>query len=72
MVLLFLPSMRVLAPVFMGTSVLVGGYEGAGAPVGALLLAVAVKLGFTAKVLPVVSIYTQISLMFSFIIRTPH
>lgn len=71
-VLLFFPSVTVRALVLVGAPVLVGTYVLSRSPVWTLLFGVLIKLGLSPIVLPVVGKHTDIPLVLSFIVRTPH
>lgn len=72
MIFLFLPAMAFGTSVFVRASVFIVVYMIFRAPVPALLLRVQVNLGFSPKILPIMSIDTLISLMISFIIGAPN
>jgi hypothetical protein len=71
MIFLFLPPVAVGASILVRAAVLVVVYMILRAPIPALLLRVQIHLGFPSEVLPIVRIYTLVSLVVSFIVRTP-
>ena len=72
MILLLLPTVALLAPVLVGTSIFVVVYELAGSPVEALILRVYVELGLSSEVLPIMRVDTLVPLMIVFIVGTPN
>lgn len=62
-VLLFLPAMRILAPVFLLAAIGVSLDEILGFPLGALVFFVLKYVGFSPEVLPIVGVNTGISWM---------
>jgi hypothetical protein len=69
---LFLPAVRVFAPIFILTAVSIGLDKMFSLPLGALIFLVIVNMGLSSKVLPVVSIHTGISSVRGIAIRAPY
>jgi hypothetical protein len=70
-ILKLLPSMRMIASVFILAAISIVTNVLLRPPVTALLLCVIIQLGFPSKILPIVSIDTLISLMLVLIVRAP-
>lgn len=71
-ILLFLPSMTLKASVFILAAIFVAADKLSRSPIRTLLFRVLIKLRLSPKVLPVVCIHTNISLMLTFIVRAPY
>ena len=72
MILLLLPSMRVLTLVLIRATFSVWCYEAVGLPIWAHFARVSEHWWLTAIVLPVVSIHTHLAIVIIFTVRTPH
>ena len=71
-ILLFLPSMRESASVFIFTPVWVGLDEMLGLPLRALLSIIVKDMRLSSEILPVVGVDTDVSSMWCITIRTPY
>ena len=71
MILLLFPTMTLQASILVWTTIFVVVNELSRTPICTLVLLVNVKLGFSSKILPVVSKDTLVPLMVVFVIRTP-
>ena len=72
MILLLLPSMRVLTLILIRATFSVWCYEAVSLPIWAHFAWVCEHWWLTAIVLPVVSIHTRLAIVIIFTVRTPH
>lgn len=71
MILLLLPSMRVLASILMFASISIGLNEVLCFPLGTLFLFIVKDMRFTSEILPIMSINARIPGMISITVWTP-
>jgi len=72
MIFLFLPSMAMVAHVFIRAAISIIVYERARTPIRALIFGIVVKLRFSSEILPVMRKDALISLMIRLVVRAPN
>lgn len=72
MIFLFLPTMALHASILILAPIFVTRYELSWSPVRTLFFWILIQLRLSSEILPIVSIHTDISQMFAFIVGTPN